>query len=74
MANPYFERYGQKQNHQNGSNGSQMDFISALAQLKSKGGDPNQMIQQLLSSGKVTQEQYNAAVAKAQQLQTIFNK
>lgn len=71
MANPYFDRYGQKQNHQNGS---QMDFISALAQLKSKGGDPNQMIQQLLSSGKVTQEQYNAAVAKAQQLQTIFNK
>ena len=74
MANPYFDRYGQKQNHQNGSNGSKMDFISALAQLKSKGGDPNQMIQQLLSSGKVTQEQYNAAVTKAQQLQQIFQK
>lgn len=71
MANPYFDRYGQKPKYQNGS---QMDFISALTQLKSKGGDPNQMIQQLLSSGKVTQEQYNTAVAKAQQLQTIFNK
>ena len=72
MANPYFDRYGQKQNLQNGSN--QQDFLTALAKLKSTGGDPNQMIQQLLSSGKVTQEQYNAAVAKAQQLQTIFNK
>lgn len=74
MANPYFERYGQKQNHQNGSNVSQTDFISALAKLKSKVRDPDQMIQQLLSSGKVTQEQYNAAVAKAQQLQKIFGK
>lgn len=72
MANPYFDRYGQKQKHQNGSN--QHDFLTALAKLKSTGGDPNQMIQQLLSFGKVTQEQYNAAVAKAQQLQTIFNK
>ena len=72
MANPYFDRYGQKQNHQNGSN--QQDVLTALAKLKSTGGDPNQMIQQLRSSGKVTQEQYNAAVVKAQQLQTIFNK
>lgn len=72
MANPYFDRYGQKQKHQNGSN--QQDFLTALAKLKSTGGDPNQMTQQLLSSGKVTQEQYNAAVAKAQQLQQIFQK
>ena len=72
MANPYFDRYGQKPKYQNGSN--QQNFLTALAKLKSTGGDPNQMIQQLLSSGKVTQEQYNAAVVKAQQLQTIFNK
>lgn len=35
-------------------------------------GDPQQQIQQLLNSGKVTQEQYNAAVQKAQMLQKML--
>lgn len=38
------------------------------------GQDPNQIIQQMLNSGKVTQEQYNAAVARYQQLQQMFGK
>lgn len=31
-------------------------------------GDPKQQVQQLLNSGRISQEQYNAAVQKAQQL------
>lgn len=35
-------------------------------------GDPKQQVQQLLNSGKITQEQYNAAVQKAQMLQKML--
>lgn len=31
-------------------------------------GNPQQMVQQMLNSGKVSQEQYNMAVQKANQL------
>lgn len=31
-------------------------------------GDPKQQVQQLLNSGKVSQQQYNAAVQQAQQI------
>lgn len=35
-------------------------------------GDPRQQIQQMLNSGRVTQEQYNRAVQLAQQLQGML--
>ena len=35
-------------------------------------GDPRQQVQQLLNSGKVSQEQYNRAVQVAQQLRKIM--
>lgn len=35
-------------------------------------GDPRQQIQQMLNSGKVSQEQYNRAVQLAQQLQGML--
>jgi hypothetical protein len=62
--------YQQMVGHQNGSmtNG----LMEAIAQLKSRISDPNQAIQQLLDSGKVSQEQYNAAVQKAQMLQQLL--
>lgn len=59
------------QMNQNNPN-SPMGFFQALQQLKSRGGDPNMMIQQLLDSGQVSQEQYNAAVQKAEQLKNMF--
>ncbi len=37
-------------------------------------GDPRQQVQQLLNSGKVSQQQYNSAVQMAQQLQRIMGK
>ena len=35
-------------------------------------GDPQQQVQQLLNSGRVTQQQYNQAVQMAQQIQRMM--
>lgn len=35
-------------------------------------GDPQQQVQQLLNSGRVSQQQYNQAVQLAQQFQRMF--
>ena len=37
-------------------------------------GDPKQQIQQMLNSGKVSQQQYNQAVQMAQQLQRMMGR
>ena len=50
-----------------------MEFMQRLNQLKSQGGDPNQMIQQMLNSGRVTQAQYDQAVKMAQQIQGMLS-
>lgn len=48
-------------------------FMQKLAQLKqSFTGDPNKKIQELLNSGKVTQQQYDQAVRQAQQIKKMF--
>ena len=36
-------------------------------------GDPKQQIQQMMNSGRVTQEQYDQAVRMAQQFQKLLN-
>lgn len=50
------------------------NFMSRLNELKAKGGDPNQMIQQMLNSGKVTQKDYNNAVLKANQIIALIQR
>lgn len=37
-------------------------------------GDPKQQIQQMLNSGKITQEQYNRAVQMANELQKMLGQ
>lgn len=49
-----------------------MQFMNDLNQLKQRGGDPNQMIQQMLNSGRVSQQQYDNAVKMAQQIQGML--
>lgn len=49
-----------------------MQFMQQLNQLKSRGGDPNQMIQQMLNSGRVTQSQYDAAVKRANEVMRML--
>ena len=67
MSNPLFQAgYGMPQN-----NVTQM--LQKLNQFRqSLQGDPRQQVQQLLNSGRVTQQQYNQAVQTAQQIQRMM--
>ena len=49
-----------------------MQFMNQLNRLKAKGGDPNQMIQQMLNSGQISQQQYQNAVQMANQFSQMF--
>ena len=52
---------------------SNNNLIQRFQQFKqSFTGNPQQQVQQLLNSGKVSQAQYNQAVQMAQQLQNIL--
>lgn len=62
--NPLYSQFGFNQN----------DFIGRLNTLKSKGGNPNQMIQEMLNSGRITQSQYNDAVNKARQIMSMLGR
>ncbi len=54
--------------------GQQNNLLQRFQQFKqSFHGDPRQQVQQLLNSGKVSQEQYNKAVQMAQQFQQILD-
>ena len=60
-----------QQMNKNGLNG----FMSQLNQLKQTfNGDPNQKIQELLNTGKVSQAQYNQAVNMANRIQQMLGK
>jgi hypothetical protein len=48
------------------------NLMQQVNQLKAQGGDPNQMIQQMMNSGRVSQAQYDAAVKQAQQIQQML--
>lgn len=48
-------------------------IMQQLNQLKQTfKGDPNQQIQKMLNSGRITQQQYNAAVQQAQQIMRML--
>ena len=58
----------------NGAQKGPMNIIQHFMQFKKNfKGNPQQQIQQMLNSGKVSQAQYNAAVQKAQMLQKMLN-
>lgn len=62
MANPLFNQFGDHNL-----------LMQRVNQLKAQmGGDPNQHIQNLLNSGQVSQEQYNAVVKRVKQLQQML--
>lgn len=50
-------------------NNQMMQIINQFQQFKNNfNGDPQMQVQQMLNSGKITQEQYNNAVQMANQL------
>lgn len=51
------------------NNGMMKGFNEFAKTIK---GNPQQQVQQLLNSGKVSQAQYNAAVQKANALRSLF--
>lgn len=55
------------------NNVPQNNIVQRFQQFKRQfSGNPQQQVQQLLNSGKVSQEQYNKAVQMAQQLQQML--
>ena len=63
MSNPIYQQYG------NGNN----DFMSRFQQFKKTfSGNPQQMIQQMLNSGRITQEQLNTAMMKANEFMKLM--
>lgn len=68
MNNPIYDELNQK----NGVN-QNYNFLTRFNQFKSSfKGNPQEQVQQLLNSGKVSQAQYNRAVQIAQQFQRMF--
>lgn len=61
--NPFYQAMGPKPN-------MMQQFQSFMQQMKGK--DPNVMIQELVSSGQVSQQQLDQAQKQAQQMQGMF--
>ena len=64
MSNPLFSMMQQQ-------NGGIMQRFQQFQQMFR--GDPKQQVQQLLNSGRVSQQQYNQAVQIAQQFQRMLS-
>ena len=50
------------------------NIFDALNRLKSQGGNPDEMIQNMLNSGRISQTDYNNAVHRAQQIMKMMGK
>lgn len=65
--NQLFQQFGQLQQTSNNN------FMERFMQFKNNfQGNPQQIVQQMLNSGRITQEQYNKAVQTAQQMMRYF--
>lgn len=72
MANPLFNMLGGNQNRLPGNMNS---MLQRLQQFRNSfTGDPKQQVQQLLNSGRMTQQQYNQLSQMATQIQNMLNK
>jgi len=82
MGNPLFERFGQMNGNLPGPLQNMANFMSSFNQFQnSLGGNQNdqnnyaqQQIQQMLNSGKITQDQLNQVMGYAQMLQNMMRK
>ena len=71
MSNPLYSMMGGGM--PGGMGGGMGNMMQRFQQFQSMfKGDPRQQVQQLLNSGKVSQQQYNQAVQMAQQLQRMM--
>ena len=69
MSNPIFQQLGGMPPINNGM----AQFMQRFQQFKQMfTGDPRQQVQQLLNSGRVSQQQYNNAAQMAHQIQRML--
>ena len=72
MGNPF---YNQNTPVNNGPFGNMVNMMSQFQQFKANfQGDPRQKVQELLNSGKMSQQQFNQLSQLAQQFQSFFNR
>lgn len=70
--NPLYQQMAMASQTNNTTN-SLAGLVQRFQQFKqSFNGDPKQQVQQLLNSGRVSQEQYNNAVQMANMLQNVL--
>lgn len=76
MGNPFFNQGNRNQNHPpNSPIGNMQNMFSQFQQFRNNfRGDPRQQVQDLLNSGKMSQEQFNYLSQLAQQFQSMFHK
>lgn len=67
MANPFLSAMGGAK----GPQGGPIGFVQFMNQMKGK--DPNQILNQMLSSGRINQDQVNQAQQMAQKMGEQFN-
>lgn len=68
MSNPLFDILG-------GQLPEPFNIIQQFNQFRNSfHGNPQEEVQHMLNSGKITQEQYNEAVQRAQQLQQMLGR
>lgn len=65
MSNPIFQALGGQ-----GQNPMLQNFQRFMQQMQGK--DPNQIIQQMVSSGRISQAQLDQAQRQAQQMESLF--
>lgn len=73
MANPLFNALG---GASKASNNPMMNFIRQFPKFMNdmKGKNPNDMINELVSSGRISQEQLNFAQQRAQETMGMFDQ
>lgn len=75
MANPLFNMLGGNNVQLPGPLGNMQNFMSRLNQFRQTfQGDPKQQVQQLLNSGRMSQNQYNQLSQIATQIQNMLNE
>lgn len=67
MGNPFMAAMGGAK----GQQGGPMGFVQFMNQMRGK--DPNQILQDMMSSGKLNQQQLNQAQNMAKQVEGQFN-
>ena len=74
MGNPFFNQNSSAP-QTNNPFGNMANMMSQFQQFKSNfQGDPRQKVQELLNSGRMTQEQFNQLSQLAQHFQSFFRR